>query len=182
MKTDQDSAILIAMEIIKNAIGLVQDFPLPGVLFRDITPLLADPKAFEACMHIFRDRYRERHIDAVMGIEARGFIFGSVLAHMLHIPFILVRKHKKLPGETLTVEYKKEYGTDTVEMQTHALKPGQKVIIIDDLIGTGGSAEAAIHLAKMAKADVIEVACVIELTELGGRERLSVPLFSILKE
>lgn len=167
---------------IKDAIALVPDFPKKGILFRDITPLLSNPAAFEACMALFAKRYRDHAIDAVMGIEARGFIFGVVLAHMLKIPFIPVRKHKKLPGETLSAQYEKEYGTDTVEIQKKALKPGEKVLIIDDLIGTGGSAAAAARLAALAGTEVCEVACLIELTALGGRNKLSVPLFSIIKE
>lgn len=170
------------LNIIKNSISIVSNFPKEGVEFRDITTLLANPEAFQICMNLFADRYREMQIDAIMGIEARGFIFGAVLASMLKIPFIPVRKHKKLPGETITIEYQKEYGTDTVEIQRNALKKGQQVVIVDDLIGTGGSAEAATQLVKQAEAEVIEVACLIELRHLKGRDKLSVPLFSIIQE
>ncbi len=171
-----------AKELIRNSIETIPDFPKKGIQFRDIFPLLANPEAFDACMNIFSDRYRDRKVDAILGIEARGFIFGAVLAHMRHIPFVPVRKHRKLPGETLAIEYDKEYGKDSVEIQKHALKHGQNVVIIDDLIGTGGSAEAALKLTRMAGAAVLEIACIVELTGLGGRQKLSAPLFSILQE
>ena len=167
---------------VREAIAVVPNFPKNGIMFLDITPLLSNPEAFEICMELFESRYRNHVIDAIMGIEARGFIFGAVLAHMLKVPFVPVRKHKKLPGNTLTVEYEKEYGKDTVEIQKAALRPGEKVLVIDDLIGTGGSAEAAVSLANQAGTEVIEVACLIELTSLKGREKLSTPLFSIIKE
>jgi adenine phosphoribosyltransferase len=166
---------------LKGAIREIADFPKPGINFQDITTLLQDPEAFSLAIDLFADHYREKQVEGILGLESRGFIFGAALAYELKVPFITIRKKGKLPFETVSASYEKEYGFDSMEMHVDALRPGQKVVIIDDLIATGGSLEAGVALARMVGADPIEGACVIELEKLGGREKVSVPLFTLLK-
>jgi len=152
----------------------VPDFPKPGILFRDVTPLLADPRAFRTAVDALAAPFRGNGVDRVLGIESRGFILGAPVALALGAGLVIVRKAGKLPWRTVSASYDLEYGTDTVEMHVDAVAPGQRVLVVDDLIATGGTAAAAVRLAREAKADLIGCAFLIELKALGGRERLKV--------
>ena len=150
----------------------VPNFPKPGIIFKDITPLLKDVRAFQSVIDTLARRYADKRIDLVLGIEARGFIFASALAYRLDAGFIPIRKKGKLPYTTDSVEYLLEYGTDRVEMHTDAVAPGARVVVVDDLIATGGTIEAACKLVERQKGVVVECAFVIELKFLNGRDRL----------
>lgn len=150
----------------------VADFPLPGILFRDITPLLANPAAFRQVMERFAERCRDRPVDAIIGIESRGFIFGTPLAYALGVPFVPVRKAGKLPAARMSVEYALEYGSSQLDIHTDALSAGQQVVIVDDLLATGGTAAAAAQLVEMIGGGVSEFLFLIELSFLNGREKL----------
>jgi adenine phosphoribosyltransferase len=170
------------LDLIRSKIRDVPDFPRPGILFKDITPVLADPAAFLACLDLIAKRYKGISIDAVMGIESRGFVFGAALAARLEKPFVPARKPGKLPWETVKVAYELEYGTDALEVHRDAFAPGQRVLLVDDLIATGGTAWAAAELARRLGAEVVGAAFVIELTFLAGAERLKpVEVFSLLQ-
>lgn len=159
-------------DIIKAAIRTIPDYPKAGIQFRDITTLLADKAAFAACTQVFVERYKDENIQWIAGIEARGFIFGSVLAHELGAGFLPVRKKGKLPGECIQQCYALEYGEDCIEIHTDTLQSGDKVLIVDDLIATGGTAEAAVKLIEKVGGIVHEACFVIDLPDLGGRARL----------
>jgi len=165
---------------LKTKIREIPDFPKPGILFYDITTLLADPEAFGQVINTFADRYREQQVEAVLGTESRGFIFGAPLALELGVPFVPVRKPGKLPFDTLSESYELEYGTDSLEVHVDAVKPGQRVVVADDLLATGGTAAATVKLARQLGAEVLETAFVIELAFLNGREKLpgDVPVYS----
>ncbi|HBZ68486.1 MAG TPA: adenine phosphoribosyltransferase [Deltaproteobacteria bacterium] len=152
----------------------VPDFPKPGILFRDVTPLLANPGAFRAAVDSLAAPFRGDNVDRVLGIESRGFILGAPVALALGAGLVIVRKKGKLPWRTVSASYELEYGTDTVEMHVDAVEAGQRVLVVDDLIATGGTAAAAVRLAQEAKAEVVGCAFLIELKALGGRERLGV--------
>jgi len=152
----------------------VPDFPKPGILFRDVTPLLGDARALAAAVEALAEPFRARGVQKVMGIESRGFVFGTPVALSLGAGFTLVRKAGKLPWRTRRVTYELEYGSDTVEMHEDALRPGEPVLVVDDLIATGGTAAAAVQLARDAGAVVVGCAFLIELTALAGRSRLGV--------
>lgn len=169
------------IKYLKSHIRTIPDFPKKGIQFRDHTFLLADAKAFRTSVDVFYKRYKDMQIEAVLGLESRGFIYGAALAHKLGVPFITVRKKGKLPGNVVRATYKKEYGEDAVEIAVGSLKKGQQVLVIDDLIATGGTAEAAIQLARKVGAKVVEVACLMEMPELKGREKISAPLYTLLK-
>lgn len=154
----------------------VPDFPKPGILFRDVTPLLGDPGALRTATELMAEPFRGAGVRHVLGIESRGFLFGAPVALSLGAGLVIVRKAGKLPWRTMRASYDLEYGTDTVEMHVDAMKPGEKVIVVDDLIATGGTAAAAVRLAREAGADVVGCAFLIELTALGGRERLETPI------
>ncbi|MQL92099.1 hypothetical protein Taro_024714 [Colocasia esculenta] len=167
---------------IASAIRVIPDFPKPGILFQDITTLLLDTKAFRDTIDMFVERYRDMNISVVAGIEARGFIFGPPIALAIGAKFVPMRKPKKLPGEVISEEYSLEYGTDRMEMHVGAVQAGERAIVIDDLIATGGTLSAAIRLLERVRVDVVECACVIELPELKGRARLEdMPLFVLVK-
>lgn len=153
---------------LKNHIRTVPDWPEPGVQFRDITPLLANGEAFRALIEAFAERYADAHIDAIAGIDARGFIIGAALAYRLGCGFIPVRKAGKLPYETLSASYALEYGEATVEVHVDASRPGEHVLIVDDLIATGGTMLATVRLMGQLGAHIIEAAAVIDLPGLGG--------------
>jgi len=153
----------------------VPDFPKAGILFRDVTPLLADPGALRAATELLAAPFRGAGVSHVLGIESRGFLFGAPVALALGAGLVIVRKAGKLPWRTLRASYELEYGTDTVEMHVDAVKPGEKVIVVDDLVATGGTAAAAVRLAREAGAEVLGCAFLIELSALGGRERLETP-------
>ena len=160
------------MPDLKTLIREVPDFPQPGILFKDITPLLTNGPAWKQVIDQLADRYRNK-IDIVLGIESRGFLFGSALAYALGCGHALVRKPGKLPAATFAASYELEYGTDTVEIHQDAFPPNSRVLLIDDLLATGGTAQAALSLAEKLQADIVEAAFLIELSFLGGRERLA---------
>ncbi len=157
---------------LKAKIRDIQDFPKKGIMFKDITPLLGDPQAFNMAINLLADRYIGHRIDRVVGVEARGFILGAALAYKLNAGLILVRKPGKLPAETLKADYELEYGVDELEVHRDALSPGSHVVLIDDVIATGGTICAAINLVQKMQCEIIEVAFLIELCALGGRKRL----------
>ena len=157
---------------LKTAIRTIPDYPKPGIMFRDITTLLGDARAFRRAVDELVQPFAGRKIDKVAGIEARGFILGGAIAHQLSVGFIPIRKKGKLPHKTVAVEYALEYGTDVVEMHLDACAAGEKVMLIDDLIATGGTALAAIELLNKVGADVVAAGFVIDLPELGGADRL----------
>ena len=170
------------MKGLKNIIRDVPDFPKEGIIFKDIAPLLADAKQLSKAVNFFKDRYLNQQIDMIVGIEARGFIFGSALAYALGAGFILVRKPGKLPYKTYKKTYSLEYGTDTVEIHQDALSAGHKVVIIDDVLATGGTAGAVTSLvSENFSAEIIELAFLIELDFLKGREKLpDFPVHSLI--
>lgn len=157
---------------LKSRIRTIPDYPKPGIMFRDITTLLQDPVGFRKTVDELVQLHLVHEVESVAGIEARGFILGGAVAHQLGVGFIPVRKKGKLPHKTLEESYDLEYGTDTVEIHADAVKPGEKVLLIDDLIATGGTAEASVKLIRRAGAEVICSSFVVELPELGGRKRL----------
>lgn len=160
----------------------IPDFPQKGIIFRDITPLIRDGRAFKAVLDEFENRYRGTKLDAIAAIESRGFIFAGALADRLGIGFVPIRKSGKLPWQTEKMEYELEYGTATIEIHKDALKPDEKVLLFDDVIATGGSLEASAKLIEKLGAKVFEIAVLIELTYLNGRERLkNYNLFSLIK-
>ncbi len=152
----------------------IPDFPKPGILFRDLTPLLADPDGLRAAVSALAEPFRSLSIDRVLGIESRGFVLGAPVALELGVGFVPVRKQGKLPHETLEVSYDLEYGSDTVEMHVDAVHAGERVLIVDDLIATGGTAGATVELVRKAGAEVIGCAFLLELAALDGREKLGV--------
>jgi adenine phosphoribosyltransferase len=159
---------------LKDFIRDVPDFPKPGILFRDISPLLADAAAWRACVDALAETIRPHKPDILAGIESRGFLVTAPLALALGCGFIMVRKRGKLPGRTLPHTYRLEYGSDTIEIQDDALKAGQRVVVLDDVLATGGTLGAAITLLRKAGADVRGAACIMELAFLEGRKRLDV--------
>ena len=159
-------------DIIKESIRTIPHFPKQGIMFRDITTLLQDPKAFKKTCDAFYKRYKDKKIDVVVGIESRGFVFGAVLAYLLGVGFVPIRKPGKLPYKTIKEEYELEYGKSTVEIHEDAIKKGQRVLIVDDLIATAGTAKAAIKLVERLGGKVVECCFVVELPELKGREKL----------
>jgi len=158
----------------------VPDFPKPGILFRDVTPLLGDRDALRGAVRGLAEPFRADGVAQVLGIESRGFVLGAPVAIELGAGLVLVRKQGKLPWQTRRVTYDLEYGTDTVEMHSDAVKPGQKVLIVDDLIATGGTAAAAVRLAREAGASVVGCSFLVELAGLGGRARLGVERVHVL--
>lgn len=157
---------------LKNKIRDIPDFPKKGILFKDITTLLSDAKSFRQAIDILSHRYIGRHIDLVVGIEARGFIVGAALAYALNTGVILIRKPGKLPYITHKTAYELEYGTNEIEIHKDAIKSGQKILIVDDLLATGGTVHAATKLVKELKGEIEELAFLVELTFLKGREKL----------
>jgi adenine phosphoribosyltransferase len=151
----------------------VPDFPNPGILFKDVTPLLADADAFGATVEALAAPFRGERPDKVAGIEARGFIFGAPVSQLLGVGFVPVRKKGKLPGKTLETSYALEYGEATLEVAADAFEPGDRVLIVDDVLATGGTVEATIDLVRRAGADVVGLSVLMELSFLPGRERLS---------
>ncbi len=160
------------MDLVKRRIREVPDFPKRGILFYDITPALADPAALHQVIDTLAQRYRDRGVTHVAGIESRGFIFGAPLAHALGCGFAVIRKPGKLPADTYSASYDLEYGTDTVEIHRDAVGAADKVVLVDDLIATGGTAAAAAELIETCGATLVEIAFVIELAALGGRRKL----------
>ncbi|MBX6318881.1 adenine phosphoribosyltransferase [Pigmentiphaga sp.] len=157
---------------IRDRIRTVPDWPKPGVLFRDITPLLQDPRSFRVLIDLFVYRYMNQRLDLVAGIDARGFIVGSVIAHELNLGFVPIRKKGKLPFDTIAEQYSLEYGSDSVEMHADAVRPGQRVLLVDDLVATGGTMLAGMKLLQRLGANVVEAAAVIDLPKLGGSQAI----------
>jgi adenine phosphoribosyltransferase len=163
---------MITPKEIESAIRNVPDFPKPGIQFKDITPLLADPRLFAGTIDLLTDHYQPGSVDAVVGIDARGFIFAAAAATKLQAGFVPVRKKGKLPYKTHEQDYALEYGSATVAVHVDALKPGARVLIIDDLLATGGTAAAAAALVSKLNAKILEISFLIELKFLNGREKL----------
>ena len=172
-------------DYLRQHIRTVPDWPVPGVQFRDITPLLQNPKVFRVLIDAFVHRYMDKALrpDVVAGLDARGFIVGSVVAYELNLGFVPIRKKGKLPFTTVEETYELEYGSATVELHADAVKPGDRVLLIDDLIATGGTMMAGRKLLERLGASVIEGAAIVDLPELGGSQRLKdsgLPLFTLL--
>jgi len=162
----------VQVEQLKTLVRDVPDFPQEGVLFKDITPLLADEIAFSTVIDLIVVHFGRGTVDKVVGIEARGFIIASPVAYHFGAGFVPVRKQDKLPYHTESAEYQLEYGTSVLEIHKDAVKPGERVLIVDDVLATGGTARAAAHLVERIGGKVVGIACLIELTFLKGRERL----------
>lgn len=161
------------MQELKAKIRHVPDFPKAGILFYDVTTLLRDPLGFQATIDTMTTPYLDRGIDLVVGVESRGFILGAAVADRLKAGFVPVRKLGKLPADTIRASYELEYGSDTLEMHRDAVQPGQRVLIVDDLLATGGTARATVNLVKEAGGHVAGVSFLIELLDLGGRAKLA---------
>ncbi|MBP1655501.1 MAG: adenine phosphoribosyltransferase [Bacteroidetes bacterium] len=169
-------------EPLKNTIRSIPDFPKKGIVFRDITTLLKNPVAFNLAADLLYERYRDSRIAKVVSAESRGYILGSVLAYRLHAGFVPVRKPGKLPAETIREEYKLEYGSDVLEMHTDAVQKGERVLVHDDLLATGGTIEATCRLVERAGGVIVGLAFLIELDFLKGRDRLKhYDVFSLIR-
>lgn len=165
---------------LREKIRTVPNWPIQGVMFRDITTLIQDPQAFKYTCDAFYDRYRDMDLDKIVCIDARGFIFGAVLAYKLNRGCVMVRKKGKLPPVTIQEEYSLEYGSNVIEISKHAIQSGDKVVIIDDLIATGGTIAAAANLVESLGGKVLECAFVIDLPDLKGKEKISrYPVFTL---
>ena len=157
---------------IKSKIRTIQNYPIDGVMFRDITTLFKDPEGLREAINIFAERYKDMQIDKIAAIESRGFLIGAPLAYLLNVGLVLIRKPGKLPAETIKQDYKLEYGTDQIEIHIDAIKEGERVLIIDDLIATGGTVEAAVKLVQKMKGEVLECCFIIDLPDIGGSRKL----------
>jgi len=170
------------MDRIRDAIRDVPDFPKPGVLFKDITPILQDPTLFRSVIDTLVDRYRNAGVDKIGAMESRGFIFAAPLAAEIGAGFIPLRKKGKLPFDTISETFDLEYGTETLEIHKDAISPGEKVLLVDDLLATGGTAEASAKLVRECGGELIELVFVVELEFLAGRERLAgLPVHSLVR-
>jgi|SRR5690606_32419082 len=170
------------MEELKKKIREIPNFPKEGILFYDVTTLLKDREGFRQVIDTFADRYSGQNIDKVLGIESRGFILGPPLAYQLNAGFVPIRKKGKLPAETVSISYDLEYGSDSLEVHRDAVAPGERVIIIDDLIATGGTAAAAAEMVRGIEGQIVEMAFMVELEFLSGRDKLNgLSIFSLLK-
>ncbi len=165
---------------IDEYIATVPDFPKPGIQFKCYPDLLKNPEAFHRVIKTFADRYRDYNLDAIVGLDSRGFIFGTALAYEMNIPFVMIRKAGKLPRQVEKIDYKLEYGTASFEIEIESLQQGDKVLIVDDLLATGGTAKAAGALVERLGGEVVEVACLIELEGLHGRKNLGYPFYSLV--
>ncbi len=169
----------MSLRAMKKTIRDVPDFPKPGIIFKDITPVLADPKLFKEITNLFARRYKGQAISKIAAVDARGFIFGAALAYKMGLGFVPIRKKGKLPYQCIEESYQLEYGSATLCLHVDALKPGEKVVLIDDLLATGGTALACANMIRKLGADLVEVAFVIELAFLKGREKLKdFPVFA----
>lgn len=160
------------LSYVESKIRDIVDFPKEGIIFRDITTAIKDAQALELIINFLTEKFKDKKIDYVVGIESRGFIFGSALAYNLGAGLVLIRKPGKLPAQTISQEYELEYGTDKIEMHCDAIEEGKNVLVIDDLLATGGTVDASIKLLSQTGANIIGAAFVIELCELNGRDRL----------
>ncbi|MGI6055903.1 MAG: adenine phosphoribosyltransferase [Bilifractor sp.] len=161
------------MKELKDYVTTIPDFPEPGIMFRDITSILDDADGLQLAINTLQKFLEGLDVDVIAGTESRGFIFGMPIAYNLHKPFVLIRKKGKLPRETISETYDLEYGQATIEIHKDSIKPGQKVVLVDDLIATGGTIEAAAHLVERLGGEVVKMIFVMELAGLKGRERLS---------
>lgn len=160
------------MKTVKNYIRTIVDFPHKGIMFRDVTTLFSDPRGFRMCIDQMVHPYAGEPIDKIVGLEARGFILGGAIAHQLGAGFVPIRKQGKLPGKTLSQDYKLEYGEAIVEIHDDAISAGERILIVDDLLATGGTAEAGIKLVERLGGDIVGCAFIVDLPELGGRAKL----------
>lgn len=160
------------MKKLEEYVRSIPDFPEPGIIFRDITTILQDPDGLHLAIQSMQDKLKDTEFDVVVGTESRGFIFGVPIAYNLHKAFVPVRKKGKLPCETVSMEYDLEYGSAVIEMHKDSIKPGHKVVLVDDLVATGGTIEAAIKLVEELGGEVVKVVFLMELAGLKGRERL----------
>ena len=161
------------MKKVEDYVVSIPDFPEPGIIFRDVTSVLQDADGLQLAIDGIQEKLEGLEFDVIVGAESRGFIFGMPIAYNLHKPFILVRKKGKLPRETVSMDYELEYGSATIEMHKDSIKPGQKVVLIDDLIATGGTIEAAAKLVESLGGEVVKVLFLIELAGLNGRQKLA---------
>ncbi len=168
------------MKELKDYVLTIPDFPEEGIMFRDITSVLQDADGMRLAIDTMQEMVKDLDFDVVVGAESRGFCFGGPMAYNLHKPLILIRKKGKLPRETVSVEYELEYGSSVLEMHKDAIQPGQKCLLVDDLIATGGTTEAMCKLIEMCGGEVVGVSVMMELAGLKGREKLDVPLFSAI--
>lgn len=172
----------LALDELAGFIRDIPDFPKPGILFKDITPLLADYRAFQTAIHRMADHFRGQAIDVVTAAEARGFLFAAPLALELKVGFVPIRKPGKLPYQKRSYSYALEYGTDTLEMHIDGIEPGQRVLVVDDLLATGGTMEACCRMIQECGAEIVACAFLIELAFLGGAARLAPhPIFSLIR-
>ncbi|XP_067940959.1 adenine phosphoribosyltransferase-like [Watersipora subatra] len=169
------------IERIAKTIKSFPDFPKPGILFKDIFPLLHDPAVFSDLVDVMTNNVRQLNVDVVIGLDARGFLFGPIIAYQLNIPFVPIRKKGKLPGPTMAVEYKLEYGSDIFEAQLQSIKEGQRVVIVDDLLATGGTMSAACELVEKMKGNIVECLVIIELNDLNGRSKITGKVHSLVQ-
>lgn len=170
------------MRMLKKRIRNIPDFPIKGIQFKDITTLLADPASYQQAIDLMADRHFNREIEAVVGIEARGFVMGAAMAYKLGVGVLLVRKAGKLPYKTVSASYDLEYGKDRLEIHEDAIRPGMKVIVADDVLATGGTVAAVVDLLTRLGADIVECCFLAELTELAGRKKLKgQKIFSLIK-
>jgi adenine phosphoribosyltransferase len=160
------------MKTVKDYIRTIVDFPHEGIMFRDVTTLFADPRGFRMCIDQMLHPYAGQPIDKVVGLEARGFILGGAIAHQLGTGFVPVRKKGKLPGTTISQDYKLEYGEAIVEIHDDAIEAGERILVVDDLLATGGTAEAGIKLIERLGGDIVGCSFIVDLPELGGRQKL----------
>jgi adenine phosphoribosyltransferase len=168
--------------LLEKSIRNIPDFPKPGILFRDVTTLIQNKAAFKKSIDLLAKKYKAKKIDKVVGVEARGFIFGAALAHRINAGFVAVRKKGKLPYKTISTTYALEYGTDTLEIHKDAITAGEKILIIDDLLATGGTVKAVVDLIKQLQGKILGIGFVIELVDLHGRDKLKeYPLYSLIK-
>jgi len=168
--------------LLEKSIRNIPDFPKPGILFRDITTLIQDKKAFKKSIDLLAKKYRDKEIDKVVGVEARGLIFGAAVAHKIGAGFVPVRKPGKLPYQTIAATYELEYGKDTLEIHKDSVACGEKVLIIDDLLATGGTVKATIELVKQLGGKISGIGFVIELLDLKGKDKLKgYPVYSLVK-
>ena len=168
------------LDLIKNTIRNISDFPKPGIQYKDITPVLENSTVFKKVIDLFYNQFKNKEIDVIVGIESRGFIFAAPLAIKCQCSFVLARKKGKLPSETVSQNYALEYGTDALEIHSDAIESGQNILIIDDLLATGGTAEAVGSLVNQLGGNIVSYAFMIELADLHGSEKVN-PLFSLIK-
>jgi adenine phosphoribosyltransferase len=167
--------------MVRAAIRDVPDFPKPGILFRDITPVLGDAALFASVIEHLAERYRSMRVAKVAAVESRGFIFGAPLAAAIGAGFVPLRKFGKLPHRTAAETFNLEYGTETLEIHTDALRTGERVVVVDDLLATGGTAGASVKLVRRAGGEIVELAFLVELASLGGRQRLDgIPVYAVV--